>query len=241
MRWLLDPDSGFNRFLTRTFDMLLLSVLTFVCCLPIITIGAAVSALYDVTIRIVLNKDHTILKEYFKAFGRNFKKGTLIWLICVAGIAFVAANFYLMSVVVDIDQTIRMVIFIIMIIVTVLFAFVLIYVFPLQARFENSVMTTIKNALFISIVQCPRSIGLLFMNVVVVILGIISPSVVPMLILVEFSLVAYITARTMVKIFGILGDAEARGEYVPKEEDEPESSEETKEEEQAEEETPQNE
>ena len=70
-----------------------------------------------------------------------------------------------------ISEGVRSVIMVIVLLLTVLMGFVLIYVFPLQARYENKVGTTLKNALFISIVQFPRSIGLLFVNGIVVALG----------------------------------------------------------------------
>ena len=100
MNWLLDSDSMFNRFLFRIFDTLMLAVLTIVCSLPIFTIGAAVSALYDMMIKIVLDKDSSLFKSYFKSFKKNFVKGTLIWLICLAGIAFIGLNVYFMYIII---------------------------------------------------------------------------------------------------------------------------------------------
>lgn len=212
MNWLFDADSPLIRGLSRIYDALLLSVLTIVCSLPIITIGAAVSALYDIMIKIVLDRDNGIFKEYFKSFAKNFKKGTLIWFVCLIGIAFVGTNIYLLSLeIAGITQTMRAVVLILVFIVSVILIFTMIYVFPLQARYENKVGTTLKNALFISIVQFPRSIGLTFLSAVVAALGIFAPAVIPLLLLIEFSLVAYITARTMVKVFVALGDEDAKG------------------------------
>lgn len=214
MNWLLDSDSMFNRFLFRIFDTLMLAVLTIVCSLPIFTIGAAVSALYDMMIKIVLDKDSSLFKSYFKSFKKNFVKGTLIWLICLAGIAFIGLNIYFMYVTGDLNEKLRMVLFIIILLVTMSFAFIGIYAFPLQARYENKVSTTIKNAFFISIAQFPRSLGLLFLNVVIFAPALIAPDVIPLLVILELSLTAYITARNMVKVFAIFGDAEIKGDDV---------------------------
>ena len=209
--WLFDSDSPLIRGLSRIFDCMLLSVLTIICSLPVITVGAAVSACYDVMIRMALDRDNGIWKPYFKALGKNFKKGTVIWLICLVGIVFIGANYYLLSLEMEgISEGVRSVIMVIVLLLTVLMGFVLIYVFPLQARYENKVGTTLKNALFISIVQFPRSIGLLFMNGVVIALAFFAPGIIPMLLYLEFSVVSYITAHNMVKVFIALGDKDAK-------------------------------
>ena len=212
MNWLLDSESMFNRFLFRVFDTLLLAVLTIICSLPIITVGAAMSALYDMMIKIVMDKDNNLFKSYFKSFGKNFVKGTLIWLICLVGAAFVGINLYFMYLTADMNQTIRLALLGIIIIVTIVFLFIYIYAFPLQARYENKVFTTVKNAFFISIAQLPKSLGLLFLHIVVWVPALITLEIVPILIILELSLVAYVTARNMVKIFAIFGDDEAKGE-----------------------------
>lgn len=212
MNWLLDSDSLFNRFLSRIFDTLMLAVLTIICSLPIITMGAALSALYDMMIKIVMDRDNNLFKSYFKSFWKNLIKGTLIWLICLAGAAFVGLNVYFMYLTEDMNETIRIVLLGIIIIVSVVFSFVYIYAFPLQARYENKVLTTVKNSFFISIAQLPRSLGLLFLHLVVMVPAIITLEVIPILIILELSLVAYITAVNMVKVFAVFGDEEAKGD-----------------------------
>lgn len=217
--WLFDSESPLIRGLSRIFDCLLLSVLTIICSLPIITIGAAVSALYDIMIKMVLDRDQGIFKPYFASFAKNFKKGTLIWLICLVGIIFVGANYYLLSLEVSgVEEWMRTVILVVVFILTLIMSFVLIYVFPLQARYENKVGTTLKNALFISIVQFPRSIGLFLLNGLVVAVGAFAPGVIPMLLIIEFSAVAFFTAYNMVKVFVALGDEDAKKQKHSEEE-----------------------
>lgn len=219
MKWLLDSDSLFNRVLTRIFDTLLLSVLTILCSLPIITIGAALSALYDMMIKIVMDRDSNLFKSYFKSFAKNFWKGTVIWLISLLGFAFIGLNVYFLAIMPDLNQTIRIVILGMIVILFMFFSFITIYAFPLQARYENKVFQTIKNAFFISIAQFPRSFGLLFLCLVILVPALVTYEVMPLLIILEFSLGAYIIARNMVKVFILCGDKEAAGENVPEEEE----------------------
>lgn len=209
--WLFDADGPLIKGLSRIFDCLLLAVLTIICSLPVITIGAAMSALYDVMIKMVLDRDQGIFKAYFVSFKENFKKGTLIWLACLVGIVFVGANYYLLNLEISgIEQWMRTVILVLVFVITLLMSFVLIYVFPLQARYDNPVGTTLKNALFVSIVQFPRSIGLFLLNGLMVGLGAFAPAVIPLLLILEFSAVAFFTAYNMVKVFVALGDEDAK-------------------------------
>ena len=213
--WLFDADSPLIKGLSRIFDCLLLAVLTIICSLPVITIGAAMSALYDVMIKMVLDRDQGIFKAYFVSFKENFKKGTLIWLACLVGIVFVGANYYLLNLeIAGIEQWMRTVILVLVFVVTLLMSCVLIYVFPLQARYDNPVGTTLKNALFVSIVQFPRSIGLFLLNGLMVGLGAFAPAVIPLLLIIEFSAVAFFTAYNMVKVFVALGDEDAKKKPV---------------------------
>ncbi len=213
--WLFDMDSPLIKGLSRIFDCLLLAILTIVCSLPIITIGAAVSALYDIMIKMVLDRDQGIFRSYFVSFAKNFKKGTLIWLVCLLGIIFVGANYYLLNLEIEaIEQWMRTVILVLVFICTLIMSFVLIYVFPLQARYDNPVGTTLKNALFVSIVQSPRSIGLFLLNGLVVGVGAFAPAVIPLLLILEFSAVTYFTAYNMVKVFVALGDEDAKKKKV---------------------------
>ncbi len=217
--WLFDSDSPLIKGLSRIFDCLLLAVLTIVCSLPVITIGAAMSALYDIMIKMILDRDQGILKPYFVSFKNNFKKGTLIWLVCLVGIVFVGANYYLLNLEMEgIEQWMNTAILILVFVVTLLMSFVLIYVFPLQARYDNPVGTTLKNALFVSIVQFPRSIGLFLLNGLMVGLGAFAPAVIPLLLILEFSAVAFFTAHNMVKVFVALGDEDAKKKPVEDEE-----------------------
>ena len=209
--WLFDADSPLIKGLSRIFDCLLLAVLTIVCSLPVITIVAAMSALYDIMIKMILDRDQGIFKAYFVSFKENFKKGTLIWLACLVGIVFVGANYYLLNLeIAGIEQWMRTVILVLVFVITLLMSFVLIYVFPLQARYDNPVGTTLKNALFVSIVQFPRSIGLFLLNGLMVGLGAFAPAVIPLLLILEFSAVAFFTAYNMVKVFVALGDEDAK-------------------------------
>ena len=80
MNWLFDMDKPLMRGLSVVTDLIILNILTFICCLPVFTAGAAFTALYTIVIRIIRNEDGSVVKDYFRAFRSNFKKATLLWL-----------------------------------------------------------------------------------------------------------------------------------------------------------------
>ena len=82
-------DNIFIRILSRIFDLIVLNILWVVFCLPIVTIGASTTALYSVTLKMVVNEEGYLIRDFWRAFKRDFKQSTSIWLLLlVLGIFF---------------------------------------------------------------------------------------------------------------------------------------------------------
>ena len=77
---MFNTDSGFSRFMNRIADLFILNILWIFCSLPIVTIGAATTALYSINLKILNKEEESLIKTFFKAFKENFKKSTIIWL-----------------------------------------------------------------------------------------------------------------------------------------------------------------
>ena len=69
-------DSPIMMGLSRMADMVVLSALWFVCCLPVITIGASTTAMYYVALKMARKEDAKITAAFFQAFKSNFKQAT---------------------------------------------------------------------------------------------------------------------------------------------------------------------
>ena len=74
-------DSPLMRALTIISDLLWLNVLTVICCIPIVTIGASVTALHYLSLKIVRGEENHLTATFLRVFKENFKQSTLIWLI----------------------------------------------------------------------------------------------------------------------------------------------------------------
>lgn len=78
--------------LTRTFDAIVVTVLFLICCLPVVTIGAASSAMYATMIALAGDSCSGVIRCFFDEFRRNFKQATLFFIPIVLVGAVVAVD-----------------------------------------------------------------------------------------------------------------------------------------------------
>ncbi len=81
-------DSTFYRTMGKIGDLLFANLLWLVCCLPIVTAGASTLGLFTVVNKMAAKEDYTVRTDFFKAFKRDFKQSTALWLLLLlAGFA----------------------------------------------------------------------------------------------------------------------------------------------------------
>lgn len=184
-------DSPLMRALSRIADVVVLNILTFICCIPIITIGAALTAQHYVVLKMARDEEGYVVRPFFKSFKENFKQATCIWLIFLAFILLFILDIYIFS-----YSGMEFPKF--MIIAVSAFAIVVamvgIYVFPVLARFDNTVKNTIINSFKIAIISLPKSILMLIIYASPLILLAASLNLVPIVLLFGLSGPAYVCA-----------------------------------------------
>ncbi len=77
-------DNKLIAFLDKLVNLFLLNILFVLTSLPIITIGASLTALNSVNLKMVQNEESYITSYYFKSFKRNFRVATLGFLPLLA-------------------------------------------------------------------------------------------------------------------------------------------------------------
>lgn len=164
---LFSVDGKVFGFLSKSVGVIYLNLLWIVFSVPIITIGASTTALFTVMIKIVRDEEGYICRDFWKAFKRNFKQSTIIWvLLSISAVVMTTDLFYFVNVGGFAGSFIAM-IFMGMDIVLVLIA---IYAFPMEAQFDNKVLRTIKSSLYLAFKHLGWTIVLLFLYVVTAIL-----------------------------------------------------------------------
>jgi uncharacterized membrane protein YesL len=170
--------------------MMLMGILFSISCVPIFTIGAALSGFYYAAMDSMRKEDGYIFKRYFSAFAKNFKKATLIWLILLVIGAILGIDvFFWMS---NSEMSIAPVMFGVSLLLCLGWLMTFIFVFPLQARFENPIRKTIENAFLLAISHLPFTIVVIALIAIVGYLCTISWLVILVLILAGNGVLGYL-------------------------------------------------
>ena len=141
-------DNKFFTFMNKVADLCILNIICLVCCIPIVTAGASITAMYYVTLKMVRNEEAYIVRSFFKSFKDNFKQATIINLIMIA----VGAVLYLdLNVAKNMPGSAGQIFHVIFMAFVIIYYVLFLYVYPILARFYNTIRNTIKNALFMAI------------------------------------------------------------------------------------------
>lgn len=135
MKRFFSPDNYFWKCFDKLADVLILSLLWFICSLPVVTVGAASAALYDAAVHTVLRNEPDLFTRFFRTFRGEFKAATLAWLIWGAALfsAFAGHN---MAVNAAADDPRWSLLAAVYLVVMALPAGVLSWLFPLLSRYE---------------------------------------------------------------------------------------------------------
>ena len=138
----------FFRFMECFGDLFFLNIALVISCIPIITIGAAFTALYSVTLKMVRNEEGGAFKDYWKAFVKNLIPATKVWAVVLAVLGVIYAEYVWMLYSTGTKANALMV----LIGVELLFlSFTMPLLFPLVARYENTTLNYFKNSFILSI------------------------------------------------------------------------------------------
>ncbi len=161
---LFDLGNPVFKFLSTLLDLCILNILFVITCLPVFTVGAALTSVHYVMITGWDTQNMRLFAMYFKSFKENFKQSTIVWLLMVVVGAFLGYTGYLVYLQSKIDDSVFFMVFVV-IFVIVCFAYLCImtYVWPIIAKFENNTKTTLKNALILAISHLPSTLVVWFM------------------------------------------------------------------------------
>lgn len=191
-------DSPIMRGLSKVADIVWLNILTVVCCIPIITIGAALTAQHYVVLKMVRDEESYITRSFFKSFKMNFRQATCIWLIFFAFILMFLADIYIFL---YSDMQFPRFMIIIVCALAMIVAIVGVYVFPVLSKFDNTVKNTILNSFKIALISLPKTILMLVIYILPVVLVFLSLRLLPISALFGCSGTAYLCAMLYNGVF----------------------------------------
>lgn len=179
MNKFLSPDNCVMQFITKITNSVYLNILWFLCCLPIVTAGASTTALFYVSLKMTENKEGNLTKSFFKAFKENFKKSTKIWLILLGTGCLLACDGYIFFHM-KFENTLWTLGTAIFLVALAAYAIVLMYIFPLLARFENTIPAMFKNSLMIGMrfLLCTALMVLIYLIMAITVIFLFTPAII---------------------------------------------------------------
>jgi len=189
------------RFLERVFDLIVLNLMTILLCIPLVTAGAAMTALHKTMFDIREQKGRTVV-GYWQTFRSEFRPALALGLICAIALAAYVGYLILLYPKLAAESAWA---WIIVSAVGILFFFPMTFVFPLFARYQNTVKKTILNAFFLSLRHLLTTLVVLAMQFLPVALILLLPAYTPIIILLwlffGLSLPAYLASGLFLRVF----------------------------------------
>lgn len=191
-------ESPLMNFLNKVADIMILGVTFMIFCIPVITAGASFTAAYYMGFKMVKNEETYIIKGFFKAFRENLKQATILWLFVLAAVAVIFADYRIILYSgIAFASWIR----IAMVSVTLIAALGLVFLFPLQARFQNTVRHTIKNAFLMALSHLPSAFLLIIVYAVPYLILYFVPQLFPAVFLLGFGCIFYFKSFVLLRVF----------------------------------------
>lgn len=157
---LFNLDNKFFQGINKIVDCVCLSFLWVLLCIPVVTAGAATTALYYTVNKVIRNNRSYIWKEFWHAFRTNFKQSTLVWLILIFIYAIMGIDCYIMFqyAKAGVSYGSLYIVFAVLMLIVTMWAN---YLFPYMARFENTLKAVLKNCVIMALLNLGKSVVLL--------------------------------------------------------------------------------
>lgn len=191
-------DNPLANVLSKITDIMILGILFMIACIPVITAGAAFSAAYYISFKMVRNEEAYIVRGFFKAFRENFKQSLILWLFVLVLAGAIVADYYIILYSGMAFGTWARVV---MLMATMYAAMGTAFIFPMQARFQNTVKGTIKNAFLVAILHLPAAIIIMLICAIPFIIIYLLPQLLPLVFLVGFGGVFYLQSFVFLRVF----------------------------------------
>lgn len=159
MESMFSPDGVIFRWMNKFANLVFLNVLWILCSIPLVTAGAATTAMYSVLLKMVRDEESYVIKGFFHSFVQNFRQAAVIWLLFfVYGIVILGELFFCVHVPGAKWLLIPIIWFAAIGMVT------LVFVFPVLAFYKDSVKNILKNSFLMAIVNLPKTVFMMMIN-----------------------------------------------------------------------------
>lgn len=165
-------------FMGKLVDMVILTGLWLLCCIPVVTAPASTKALYALSMQLAKNEEGYIVSSFFRKMKEGFLEGTVLgFAVCALGV-FLASDLYVYH---RMPGGLGTVLFAMFFVISAVYVLTLAYLYPLMAMTSHrgfrlvlvSFVTALKNpgwALLMALVMvCILLLGVFVMAPVLVV------------------------------------------------------------------------
>ncbi len=177
MNSIFSLDGAFVKYMSLVADVIILSALYMIICIPIITIGPATTAMFYVMTRRIYEKEGYIIRDFFKSFKENFGQSTFTWILLQGLMVVLGVNIFAMltGYIFSLDHLAGKVLlgFYFLALIEVIIASL--YIYPIISRFHLKFLPAIKTALLLGNKHMPSTISIACLAVLIGYLTIANP------------------------------------------------------------------
>lgn len=168
----LNENNPFIAALSNLGDLIILNALFLIFSLPILTIGASITAAFNVAQSLSEQSCSSVVKKFIPAFKSNFKQSSVLW--CLSLPVFSLLGFFYLLAIRDPNFSMHSRL-LLMLVICILLLAVLCYSFPLIGRYRNKLMDHLKNAAILAVSNFPRTLLLMLISLLPIVLLLLYP------------------------------------------------------------------
>ncbi len=201
---IFNPQNRFWSFVEKIANLFLLSFLWLLFSLPVVTAGAATTALFSYTLQLARDEEGYVWQTFWKSFKENFLQATAEWILMAAAGLFLLADLYCCQFL-PFPQAVRWAARVVLASAFFVYFLTCLYVFPLTAFFR----VTLKNAVTHSFIM---AVGNLYVSVTILVIYAIFGVFLyflPEFFMIWFTLAGYAASHLYCGVFRKYMDADA--------------------------------
>ncbi len=213
MKSIFSHDGVLFRITERLGNLILLNLLYLLFCIPIVTIGPATAALHYVTLKYAANEEDRVWEPFIHSFKQNLKQGLIVGLLTVVVGVFLAFDLYYIYQMVSAGQMLDKVALVLVSLACIVYLMATAYIYPLLARYENSIRQMLRTATILAIRHLPATVCMAIISAAPILMLMYTPLTFMLALsfyfFIGFAAIAFLQDKLIVRIFW---------QYTPREE-----------------------
>ena len=158
----LQPENPVFLFMEKVFNLMLANVLFLLCCIPVFTIGAALTGLIQISLDQIDGEDQPVIRRFFRTFRENFREATISFLLLFVFLSGMLCNALL--VLTYLRGLYAQIAYLVLGVLAFLGISIGSYLFPMLVRYQNPLRQHFYNSFILTVVKLPRTIIMVLLN-----------------------------------------------------------------------------